>query len=62
MDYFLIWEYRASTDMADFDTDHDDSNPPDLAERDTIIQFLERNDISLPDGLTIVTIKSRGSW
>ncbi|GEM_PF-2915365 len=48
--------------MADYDPDHDDSDLPDLVDRDDVIWFLERNDVSLPDGLTMEKIKSRGSW
>lgn len=48
--------------MTAFDPDHDESDPPDLADRDDVIQFLERNDIRLPEGLTIEKINSRGSW
>lgn len=48
--------------MGEFDNDHDESNVPDLADRDDVIWFLERNDIPLPDGLTADKIKSRGSW
>lgn len=48
--------------MAAFDSDHDESSRPDLSDRDDIIQFLERPDISLPDGLTVEKIRSRGSW
>ncbi|MEF8825673.1 MAG: hypothetical protein V5A27_04935, partial [Halapricum sp.] len=48
--------------MTEFDPDHDESDPSDLADRDDVIRFLERNDIRLPDGLTIEKLKSRGSW
>jgi hypothetical protein len=48
--------------MADFASDHDDSDLPDFTDRDAVIRFLERNDVSLPDGLTIEKIKSRGCW
>jgi len=29
--------------------DHDDSDLPDLVDRDDVIWVLERNDVSLPD-------------
>lgn len=48
--------------MAEFDPDHNDSGQPDVADRDDAIRFLERNDIPLPDGLTIEKITFRGSW
>ena len=48
--------------MAEFESDHDDADLPDLADRDAVIRFLEWNDIALPDGLTIEKIKSRGCW
>ncbi|ELY45619.1 hypothetical protein [Natronorubrum bangense] len=48
--------------MAEFDPNHDDSDLPDLADRDDIVWFLEQNDIPLPDRLTVEKIKSRGSW
>ncbi|EMA54392.1 hypothetical protein [Halococcus salifodinae] len=48
--------------MAEFDPDHDESDLPDLADRDAVIRFLERNDIALPERLTIEKVKSRGSW
>jgi hypothetical protein len=48
--------------MAEFDPDHDESDLPDLVDRDAVIRFLERNDIALPEELTIEKIKSRGSW
>ena len=48
--------------MVGFDPDHDESNLPDLSDRNDVIWFLERNDIPLPDGLTIEKIKSRGGW
>lgn len=48
--------------MAEFDPDHDESDVPALADRDDVIWFLEQNDVSLPDGLTIEKITSRGSW
>lgn len=48
--------------MADYDPDHGASDLPDITDRDDVIWFLERNDIPLPDGLTIEKIKSRGSW
>jgi len=48
--------------MADRDSDHENSDLPDLAHRDAVIRFLERNDVSLPDGLTIEKITSRGCW
>ncbi|EMA48062.1 hypothetical protein [Halococcus salifodinae] len=48
--------------MAEFDPDCDDTELPDLADRDAAIRFLERNDVALPEGLTIEKIKSRGSW
>ena len=48
--------------MAEFESDHDDTDLPDFADRDAVIRFLERNDIALPDGLTIEKIKSRGCW
>jgi hypothetical protein len=46
--------------MDDFDSDHNDADLPDLADRDGVILFLERNDVSLPDGLTIEKTTSRG--
>lgn len=48
--------------MAEWDTDHDDAELPAPTDRDDAIWFLERNDIPLPDGLTIEKITSRGSW
>lgn len=48
--------------MADYDPDIDGSDLPDITDRDDVIWFLERNDVTLPDGLTIEKIKSRGSW
>jgi hypothetical protein len=48
--------------MGDFDSGHNDADLPDLADRDGVIRFLERNDVSLPDGLTIEKITSRGCW
>jgi hypothetical protein len=48
--------------MADCDTDHDDSDLPALTDRDDVIWFLQRNDIALPDGLTIEKVTSRGGW
>jgi hypothetical protein len=48
--------------MAEFDADHDDADLPAPTDRDDVIWFLERNDIRLPDGLTVEKIKSRGSW
>jgi hypothetical protein len=48
--------------MADADADPDDSELPAPTDRDDAIWFLERNDIPLPDGLTIEKIKFRGSW
>lgn len=48
--------------MAEYNPDHDDPDLPDIAGRDDVIWFLERNDVPLPDGLTMEKIKSRGSW
>lgn len=48
--------------MADRDSDSDDTDLLDLADRDAVIRFLERNDVALPEGLTIEKIKSRGCW
>ena len=48
--------------MAGFQPDHDESDLPDLGDRDAVIRFLERNDVALPDGLTIEKITSRGCW
>jgi hypothetical protein len=48
--------------MADSDADPDDAELPAPTDRDDAIWFLERNDIPLPDGLTIEKIKFRGSW
>lgn len=48
--------------MAEFCSDHEGSERPDLTDRDDVIWFLERNDIPLPDGLTMEKIRSRGSW
>ena len=47
--------------MAEFDPDHDESIS-DFDDRDDVVWFLERNDVPLPDGLTVEKIKSRGSW
>jgi len=49
-------------DMAEFESDHDDADLPDFADRDAVIRFSERNDMTLPDGLTSEKIKSRGCW
>lgn len=48
--------------MVEFDPDHDESDAPDLADRNDVIWFLEQNDVPLPDGLTTEKIKFRGSW
>ena len=48
--------------MAEFGSEHDDSNLPALTDRDDVVWFLEQNDVPLPDGLTIEKIRSRGSW
>ena len=48
--------------MVGFDPDHDESNLPDLTDRNDVIWFLEQSNVPLPDGLTIEKIKSRGSW
>ena len=48
--------------MADYDPDLDGSDLPNITDRDDVIWFFERNDITFPDGLTIEKIKSRGSW
>ena len=48
--------------MGEFESDHNDADLPDLADRDAVIRFLERNDVVLPDGLTIEKIMSRGCW
>jgi len=47
--------------MAEFDPDHDESMS-DFDDRDDVVWFLERNDVPIPDGLTVEKIKSRGSW
>lgn len=48
--------------MAEFEPDHDESDLPDLGDRDAVIRFLKRSDVVLPDGLTIEKITSRGCW
>jgi hypothetical protein len=48
--------------MAEFESDHNAADLPDLADQDAVIRFLERNDVMLPDGLSVEKIKSRGCW
>jgi hypothetical protein len=48
--------------MAEFDSEDDDSELPELETRTDAISFLERADVSLPDGLTMEKIRSRGGW
>lgn len=48
--------------MGHFDSELADSDLPNLADRDTVIRFLERNDVLLPDGLTLEKVESRSCW